>query len=109
MALTTEEMGELLDLLTKADDRQLRLAAEQMNDCFKIAQRRRAREVALELEVGSEVRIISGIKPKYLAGKTGTVTKLEGPRVTVKLDCGPINKFYTGSVTFRSASALEVI
>jgi hypothetical protein len=48
--------------------------------------RRKARRLALEIEVKDKVILTNGIKPKYLDGTTGHVVGLQGDSAIVMLD-----------------------
>ena len=107
--MDTAEFNKILDQVEDMNETQLRLLMESVSAQHYVIRQRHARKVAAQLDTGSRVRIVGNIKPKYLAGLAGTVDKLEGSKVHVRLDCGPINRFRTGVVIFRSAAALEVI
>lgn len=106
MALTDTEMEKALDLVLDMDLDQLKKLVPVVNDVMRLERRKEARRNAARIHEGTWVVIAKDIKPKYLGGKTGTVEAIDGDRVTVKLDCGPLNKFRNGRVTFRSAAAL---
>ena len=76
---------------------------------LKLIRKRKALENARKINIGTRVRITQAIRPRYLAGQTGEVVSLIGNNVEVQLDCGPINRFRMGRVTFRNASAVEVL
>lgn len=52
---------------------------------------------AWDFSVGDRVRYISGVRPKYLAGEEGIVSKVNRTKVVVKLDRA-VGRFY-GNIT----------
>jgi hypothetical protein len=57
-----------------------------------------ARITFCTLQPGDRIRFKSSVRPKYLAGKLGTLVALRDKRVTVNLD-GPSGRFNRGIVT----------
>ncbi len=51
----------------------------------------------LVFSVGDAVKYVAAVRPKYLAGATGVVTKINRTKVVVKIDT-PVGKF-AGNIT----------
>lgn len=109
MALKQETIDKMVKLMRSANEEQLMLLNTFLVSELKSQRRLRAVQTRQQMASGTRVRIVQGIKPRYLAGLTGTVTSFKGDSVEIRLDCGPINRFRTGTVIFRNASALEVL
>jgi hypothetical protein len=107
MALKAESMNKLLQALPKCDDEQLMQLNRSIVANIKARRRNKAMDMAAALRVGSRVRI-KGLRPQYLNGLTGEVEEFGNTRITVKLDCGPIRKFRSGTVVC-SPAGLELI
>ena len=60
-----------------------------INSRRDVVTRRKARRLALSLEVKDKVVLTNGIKPKYLDGTTGHVVEIRGDSAIVMLDSLP--------------------
>lgn len=110
MTLKFDTVMKMVSLIRKADEEQLLTLNKEIVAQLQYLRRQKAVEVKMRLTPGeTRVRIAEGIKPRYLIGLRGLVEEITGDKVTVKLDCGPTNRFRSGRVVFRNASALEVI
>ena len=109
MAISSGQWDALWEILDEADAKDLEQIGTHISQQYSIMRQKAARRVLTQLDKGSRVRVSGSVKPKYLIGQQGTVDRLEGSKVHVKLDRGPTGKFRNGIVIFRSASALEVI
>lgn len=109
MTLSNEDFNQVIDHITDMDLDQLRRLIPVINTTLKVERAREANRTAAKLTVGIRVRVTDDVKPRYLARQTGTVVEMVNGRPLVELDCGPLHKFRSGRVHFRSASALEVI
>jgi hypothetical protein len=109
MAIAEDNFRKLLKLIaSQADDNQLQEIADTLNRAYRVHRVQRSAEVAAQLTLGSPVRIRYSVKPNYLRGLTGTITDFRTTKVTVKLDNGPVGKFWDGTV-ICPPSALEVL
>ncbi len=67
-------------------------------DVVKERRDAQARVKFYSLTPGDKVRFVATVRPRYLAGATGTLRALRNTRVTVDLD-KPAGRFHRGIVT----------
>lgn len=78
MATRSDIISDILDSDLDQDDIQV------LSKALKRKLRMIGREISMELEPGTKVKVTSGIKPKYLQGRIGTVVDFpEGGLVEV--------------------------
>lgn len=102
------EKNEVLEYIENANDTELMVLSEYLREIRNHRQQLAARRMVAQLEIGSRVKVKGNVKPKYMAGLTGTVEEFKNSRVLVKLDCGPINKFRTGKVLMPLTTIEEI-
>ena len=62
-----------------------------------------------ELKLGDHVRIQPTVSPRYLAGLTATITKIQRTRVTLEFHSGQDLGRFTGRTTTCPISLIELI
>lgn len=82
-AIITGELDASLDLISQA---------------IKERKEAQSRVLFFALKPGDRIRFTKSVRPKYLAGKVGTLVALRDKKVTVNLD-GPSGRFNRGIVT----------
>lgn len=85
-----------LSILTGEFDDHLQLLVDDLQD-----RKRRLAPKATDFSVGDTVKYVATARPKYLAGSTGVVTKINRTKVVVKIDT-PVGKF-AGNITTPTA------
>lgn len=109
MTASPETMTAIYNGISNLDRDQIDLVIDALRDQQDILRRRAHRETLTQLKIGSRVEVGPNIKPKYLAGLRGEVLSLTDGKVKIKLDRGPTRKFASGTVTFRSAAAVNIL
>src|SRR6478609_6938006 len=105
MTISDDNMVKLQKLIMgQADLNQIREINRMTNEAWKRLNRQANAQMAQSLREGSRVQFGDNVRPQYLQGKLGVVTEFRSTRVLVKLDCGPIGKFRSGSVVSSPAS-----
>jgi ribosomal protein L21E len=69
---------------------------DRLDDFLQLVKERRqlqARKMFYEIEPGDRVRFVQGVRPKYLAGKTGILKARLDKNVQVQLEDGPVGRF----------------
>jgi preprotein translocase subunit YajC len=100
---------EALDFVSTATEQEVRLLFDAGNRRAKTIRANQAAANAATLTVGSKVRT-KGLKPKYLSGLPGTVTRVDGSKISIEVD--ESHQFETGRYSRNftvPASALEAI
>jgi len=96
--LSETEMDTAINLVSRMSPDQYSQFVRAINAIKKADRQAQASRVRATLKKHDRVRIMGPTKPQYLAGETGEVIEFRSTRITVKLDCGPIGKFRTGTV-----------
>lgn len=104
----TNKVQEGVDLVDSMTDQELNQLVDYIRVAYKTRAAARNAKAKAALEVGSRVRITGRTKPQYLSGLTAEVTGFGDSRVNIKLDCGPVGKFRSGTLKCP-AGMLEVI
>lgn len=91
--MATLTFDDLMASLESLTENQLRMLNQSIVDTIKLRRRIAGRKVAAELKVGDMVRIKSGVKPQYLAGKTAEVISFKSTRIEIQLQNGYMGKF----------------
>jgi hypothetical protein len=97
-----------VDLIDSMTDDELNQLIDYIRASIKTRHAQRNARAKAALSVGTRVRLAGLRKPQYLQGLTGEVVELRQTRALVKLDCGPVGKFYNGRV-LTAAGSLEVL
>lgn len=97
MSLTPSEHTTLLDLISRADENQINACHTALNARLTTIRNIRAATVT----VGDTV-MTTDIRPKYLAGLTGTVTMIQSNRATIALDQTSTQRLAMSSRKFSS-------
>lgn len=108
---TPEELAEKVTRLIRSGrlDTELDELAEILWNRRKYLNTQRALQNVMSVEAGDRVRILSELKPRYLAGLSGTVIEVSNrrrsgvPMVLVQLD-HPAGKFRNGRILLSGAS-----
>lgn len=91
--MTKNDTHDWLALCDEIDDGALDAGLDEIAKACRsrldIVARRNARRLMRSLIVGSRVRLTNGVKPRYLEGMVGTVTKMSDGAAVVKLDKMP--------------------
>jgi hypothetical protein len=87
------ELSDLrLAILTGTFDDSLDLLVADLQD-----RKRRTAPKATDFSVGDTVKYVPAVRPKYLAGAVGKITKINRTKVVVRLDT-PVGRF-AGNIT----------
>lgn len=98
-----------MDLIDRMDADELSELVDYIREVFKSKRSLDAARKRTQIRVGTtRVRISNKIKPIYLQGQTGTITKMRDTRVEVTLDRGPQGKFRSG-VVVCNPSTFDII
>lgn len=100
---------EVLDFVSSASEQEVRLLFDAGNRRAKTIRANQAAANAATLKPGSKVRT-KNLSPKYLNGLPATVTRVDGPKISIEID--EDHQFETGRYSRNftvPASALEAI
>lgn len=86
-------LQEALTFILNADERELKMISSALTARRKVMVEQKALLNASQMYVGSRVRLSYDIRPKKIAGKTGTIKRIEANgKMVVELDY-PIDKW----------------
>lgn len=108
---TDEEVAKKIKRIIRVGrvDDELKDIIEEAVHRRRLIQARAAYEQVQRVAEGDRIQVRSEVRPKYLAGKTGTVIQLSKrtragvPLVEVRLD-RPVGKFRSGTVLLHGSS-----
>lgn len=88
-------LSEVLTFILDAEPNEIDIIRNYIKDRAQSDKTAKRQKAFAALKVGDRIKIGSNVRPKYLAGATGTVTKKNVTRVIVDFDV-PHNRFYRG-------------
>lgn len=108
MTSSNSKVRQGMDLIDSMDPAELDELVDYIRSTFKMKRTQANARAQAELRVGDRVELTGSYKPQYLRGLTGIVEAKRNTRVGVKLDCGPVGKFRSGTV-ITTPAGLTVI
>lgn len=108
IATTQATLGDVLGYIRRADESELRVMSEELRQRNRRLRSVTAHQMGATLKIGDLVTVITGVKPKYLVGRTGRVASSPTSN-HVKIDFGRAINARFGQVVGMPLSCLELV